>query len=43
MPFLKIVVFGLNIQKEEITKKKRDAPKKVFSQYNGFLVEALCN
>ena len=30
MPFLNIVVLGRNIQKEEITKKKRDIPKNIF-------------
>ena len=31
IPRLKAFVFGLNIQKLEMTKKKSDMPKKVFS------------
>jgi hypothetical protein len=30
IPFLKMVVPGVNIQKEDITKKKSDRPKKIF-------------
>jgi hypothetical protein len=28
-PFLKMLVFGMNIQKEEITKNSRERPKKI--------------
>jgi hypothetical protein len=28
-PFLKMVVFGINIQKEEITKNNKPIPKKI--------------
>ena len=40
-PFLKIVVPGMNIQNDEITKNKSDNPKKIFKKYNGSFVEAL--
>ena len=34
IPFLKILDFGMYIQKAEITKKSNEKPKKMFSQYN---------
>lgn len=43
IPFLKIVVFGKNIQKEETTKNNNDNPKNTFKKNNGSLVDALCN
>lgn len=42
-PFLKMAVSGKNIQNAEITKKSNEAPKKIFSQYTGLFVVALCN
>ena len=42
-PFLKIVVLGKNIQKEETTKKNSDNPKNTFKKNNGSFVDALCN
>lgn len=35
IPFLKIVVLGKNIQKEEITKNNNDIPKNTFRKNNG--------
>ncbi len=43
IPFLNILVLGLNIQKVEITKNNRDNPKNIFRKYKGELVLALCN
>jgi hypothetical protein len=34
-PFLKAEVWGKNIQKEEITKNNKEAPKNRFNQYTG--------
>ena len=42
IPFLKMLVLGRNIQKEEITKKKRDTPKNTFRKKSGSPVLALC-
>jgi hypothetical protein len=42
-PFLKIVVFGKNIQKADITKNNSDTPKKTFRKNNGCPLLALCN
>jgi len=41
-PFLKMVVLGINIQKDDMTKKSSEIPKKTFKKNNGFLVLALC-
>lgn len=43
IPFLKIVVLGKNIQKEEIEKNNNESPKNIFNQNNGLSVDALCN
>ena len=40
-PFLKIDVFGINIQNDEITKKNKDRPKKIFRKNKGSWVVAL--
>ena len=32
IPFLNTEVWGKNIQKEDITKNKRETPKKIFNQ-----------
>ena len=42
-PFLKTVVFGRNVQKEETTKNNSDNPKNTLRKNNGFFVSALCN
>jgi hypothetical protein len=41
-PFLKILVLGINIQKEEITKNSNDTAKKTLRKNNGSLLLALC-
>lgn len=41
IPFLKAVVLGINIQKEEITKNNNEAPKNIFIKNKGLPVVAL--
>jgi len=43
IPFLKILVFGINIQKEEITKKNRETPKNMLRKNSGSEDLALCS
>ena len=42
-PFLKMVVFGKNIQKADTTKNNSEIPKKIFKKNNGWPLLALCN
>lgn len=41
MPFLKIGIFGVYIQKADSTKNRREAPKKMYRKYTGLSVVAL--
>jgi hypothetical protein len=43
IPFLKMLVPGINIQKVEITKNNRETPKKTFRKKSGSDDLALCS
>lgn len=42
-PFLKIELFGINIQKEDSTKNNSESPKKILRKNSGLFEFALCS